>query len=86
VNFKLLYLISDYDVPTFYLILISNILRYYDLSYKMLEREGQRGNMVIYNFLLFRLKFINLLLIKILGDWGLGIGDWGLGIGDWGIC
>ena len=22
-------------------------------------------------------------LIKICGDWGLGIGDWGLGIGDW---
>jgi len=22
-------------------------------------------------------------LVKLLGDWGLGIGDWGLGIGDW---
>jgi hypothetical protein len=22
-------------------------------------------------------------MIKIHGDWGLGIGDWGLGIGDW---
>jgi len=22
-------------------------------------------------------------LLKIVGDWGLGIGDWGLGIGDW---
>jgi len=26
---------------------------------------------------------INLLFLKINGDWGLGIGDWGLGIGDW---
>ena len=26
-----------------------------------------------------------IILVIIIGDWGLGIGDWGLGIGDWEI-
>jgi hypothetical protein len=33
--------------------------------------------------MLYFLAFVILLII--IGDWGLGIGDWGLGIGDWGL-
>jgi len=33
------------------------------------------------NLLIF--KKINLRILNVLFDWGLGIGDWGLGIGDW---
>jgi len=33
------------------------------------------------------MKIFNLnlyfIVLKYIGDWGLGIGDWGLGIGDW---
>jgi len=29
--------------------------------------------------------FLIIIIMKKLGDWGLGIGDWGLWIGDWGL-
>jgi len=39
-------------------------------------------NLIFINIKVHNSK-IFLKLIKIYGDWGLGIGDWGLGIGDW---
>jgi len=34
-------------------------------------------------FILANKFILFILLIYLIGDWGLGIGDWGLGIGDW---
>jgi len=36
------------------------------------------NNLIIYSTL-----FIYIFILRLIGDWGLGIGDWGLGIGDW---
>jgi len=40
------------------------------------------NNLIILYIILFLLLSIKYkIIIKIYGDWGLGIGDWGLGIG-----